>query len=536
MPLNTGGGAGGNAGGIRAGSAFIEIFGKDRLTGLLDKLRGKFAGFGSAFAKGGAAGLAAGTAVLAPIVGLAAAGAERFDRMAQEAIKLNVPIEQYYRLARAAEIAGVSIEQIADNPRQYAGLLNEGGAVPVREIKAAVEASREWRRTWMALQDAAAGLAADLMPVIRAVGQFVRENSGAVATAAAVGAGLVALGTAAVGASAALNVLGVGVAVAKAVLVGAIAAVQGVIVGVTLLKTILFGTVPVMAIVGAAWAALKAVFVGGAAAAVAGIAGLKAVLLALLSPMGLVTVALVALGAAFVAHEFTAGPGVVAAFGRALATLRGAITEVGTLFGEMWTGIIAAVKQGDFESAFKVFAAGVKAIFFTMISALARAFSDFLRDVHGRLVALATVLAAIRGATLGGRLGPVGALVGAVGGGLAGGLAADAAMARLEDGLGSVADRFADLARDAAADLRGLNAAVAARTGPAAAAASLAGVRQIGPEMMARARGVFGGPLGQQLGAGDQFQRRLLTETQQINQNLEAIRAVLAAAGAPVFV
>lgn len=468
MPLNTGGGAGGNAGGIRAGQAFVEFVARDKLGPVLDKLRGKVAGFGSAFTKGGAAGLAAGTAVLAPIIGLAAAGAERFDRMAQEAIKLNVPIEQYYRLARAAEIAGVSIEQVADNPRQYAGLLNEGGAVPVREIKAAVEANREWRRTWMALQDAATGLIADFLPLIQLVAGFVRENAGLVTVVAAVGAGLVAAGAAAVGIGAALS----GVAVAVGVL--------------------------------------------------------KAALLALLSPVGLVVAAVAGVVTAWA--TFTEK-------GRETATELGrAFTEVGSLFTEMWGGIVAAVKSGDLESAFQILAAGVQAIFFTMISALAKAFGDFLKDVHGRLVKLVAVLAAIKGAMAGAAFGPLGILIGGVAGGVGGGFAADWALGEIESGLDLVAGRFSDLARDAAAEMRALNAAVAARAGPAAAAASLAGVRQIGPEMMARARGVFGGPLGQQLGAGDQFQRRLLSTTEQLRDHMAAVRAILAAGNVPVFV
>lgn len=455
MPLNTGGGAGGNAGGIRAGLAFVELVARDKLGPVLDKLRAKVAGFGAAFTKGGAAGLAAGTAVLAPIVGLAAAGAERFDRMANEAIRLNVPIEQYYRLARAAEIAGVSIDDVANNPRAYAGVLFDGGAVPVREIRAAVEASREWRRTWIALQETAAGLVADLLPVIKAVAAFVRENAGVIAVAAAVGAGLVAAGAAAVG---------VGVAFSG------IAAAVGV---------------------------------------------LKAALLALLSPVGLVSAAVA--GVVTLWATFTDR-------GRETASELGrAFTEVGGLFSEMWGGIVAAVKSGDLESAFEILAAGVKAIFFTMIAALGKALGDFLKDMHGRIVAVVTVLAGIRGAMAGAAFGPLGILIGGVGLGAAGGLGTDWALDKIEGGLDLVADRFSALARDAAAEMRGLNAAVAARTGPAAAAASLAGIRAITPDMMNRARGVFGGPLGQQLGAGDQWQRRMLSVNERTNEILIAV-------------
>ncbi len=431
----TSGGQG--AGGVRAGAAFVELLAKDKIGPVLDKLQKRFATIGSTLTKGGAAGLGAGAAILAPIVALAAAGADRFDKMANEAKRLDLPIDQFYRLATAAEIAGVSVEQLADDPRKYADSLALVGEAPVEAIKAAAEASREWRATLIALKDAAAGLLVDLRPIIQAAGAFARNNAGAVKVAAAVGAGLAALGVGAIVTGAAFNVLSTSVV------------------------------------------------------------ALKVALLLLLSPVGLIVAAVTGLTAVFLTQTEA---------GRQMAAeLKGLFQEIGQTFGETWGGIVAAVAKGDLKAAVDVACAGVKVAWLQMVEFLKRewyGFKNWFADSAKTFVPFS-------GAALALRLGIVPGF----------------GRNHVEEGAESLRRTEREL-RQARADLnRAVAAAQAPWTGPGARALSPGDA--ITPAMMARARGTFGGPLGQQLGAGNQFQRDLLRGVNRDADASEAAKKVL---------
>jgi predicted outer membrane protein len=107
-------GGGASAGAIRAGAAFVEFFGKDRLSPVLDALKAKFNSVGSFLTRIGGAGLAAGTAVLAPVAGLFTAAVERGKDLQLLADRMGTTTEAVSSLAYAFETIGVQADQFAD--------------------------------------------------------------------------------------------------------------------------------------------------------------------------------------------------------------------------------------------------------------------------------------------------------------------------------------------------------------------------------------------------------------------------------------
>lgn len=248
------------------------------------------------------------------------------------------------------------------------------------------------------------------------------------------------------------------------------------------------------------------------------IIGLKGIGLALTmltgGPIGAATLAIGGLGAAWLT---------LTEKGQAAAgELRQAfISMVGTA-KETVGGIAAAVKSGNMELAFKIAATGIKAIWFEMISALARAFGQFVEDNRTKLIALASLYGGIKGGKLGSYFGPLGTVIGVAAG--AGGAGV---------GAGEIADKLADIGKNPGLDakvaglkdeLRKLVTEAKAK-GPDGKEMKL-NAEEIDklrmekemlkkqaeaiPALGSSQKGVFAGPIAQQLGYGDQTAKRQL--------------------------
>lgn len=152
MPVGTSGAtAGGSSGAIRAGAAFVEIFGKDRLTPTLNAIQKRMQSFGSFMSKLGGASLKAGAALLAPIAGL-----------------------MHGALAKSRT--------------------GEFGA-DAQNTAARFDAA--WLKAISALQRATIPILDLLIPTLEMLSKVVQQNTGIVPLVAGLGAGLLALGVAA---------------------------------------------------------------------------------------------------------------------------------------------------------------------------------------------------------------------------------------------------------------------------------------------------------------------------------------------------
>lgn len=378
------GGGGGQPNDVRAGGAFVEISARDRLTAQLGVIAGKASGFGRKLKEVGAvvsgalqpAGwktMLAGLAAMTPLAALFKGGLNRAEEASKMAEELGVSVEQMQRLKYAADVAAVSVEDVLRKPEQFAGLMGGATVLDAGQIREAVEAQRLMRAAWIDLQGAMAPLLATVTPLVRAFSEFVRANSSWLPVLAAGAAGLTALGAALYAIGPAITAVGIGFRV--------------------------FGR--------SMWLVVEAS-------------------VAMLSKTGLILGAVGGLAALILTTT---------ASGRQMAgDLGGGFERVGQTFGAMLTGITGAIKAGDFDKAFKVFAAGIEAVWYEMLLNMARAFSTFIEGNRDRLIALGSLIGGLKGAGMGGRFGPWGALIGGGIGAVGGGVAVDQ-LAKLIDGI-----------------------------------------------------------------------------------------------------
>jgi len=169
---------------------------------------------------------------------------------------------------------------------------------------------------------------------------------------------------------------------------------------------------------------------------------------------------------------------------RAAAELAAAFESVGQTFRETFEGISAAVKNGNLELAFRIAGEGVKAAWFEMLAAMAKAFAKFVTDNRDKIIALGALLGAIKGGKLGARLGPWGAVGGVVAGGAIGGGGADA-LANVLAGMGDTPalDAAAARARARLAELVAQAKANEAAAGGGAGGGAVAGAAPVSPGM-----------------------------------------------------
>lgn len=194
MPMKGGGGGGSKA--VEAGGAFVRIFGKDNLTAMLTKMKARVLEFAKVLNTVGTASLKVGAAMALPLTALLAKGVSRaaeFDKLGES---FGVSAEQLSRLAYAADVAGVSLEEVYQNQRKYTDLINSAPTTDASTIKSADSAMRSFRGTLVSLQSALAPLIESFAPLAKALSDTARDNPNLIRTFAAVAAGLIGLGIA----------------------------------------------------------------------------------------------------------------------------------------------------------------------------------------------------------------------------------------------------------------------------------------------------------------------------------------------------
>jgi hypothetical protein len=411
VALGPASGGGGSAGDIQAGGATIMIAAKgvDLLKLQLADLKVRALAFAASMSTIGRSLGLLGGAGLAPIAALFKTGLNRAESIDKEAEALGYTIVQYQRLKYAADVAGVSIEKVMERPDKYGALAAGAPIMDAQTIREAVQAQQAMRAALIDLQTAAVPLVSSLVPVVKAVSAFVREYSGLLRVLAVGAAGVAALG---------VSMFAVGKALA---VVGVLARSGSVLVGLL-------------------FAGLKIVWAPGALL-LAGLVKLKdmavlvftlfrqvavAAFAAVLTKAGILFAGVATLGALIIA-TMTGGR-------RLLSDLGGAFSAVGQTFSVMLKGIIDAIQAGEFDKAFKVFTAGIEAVWYEMLLNMARAFSTFIENNRDRLIALGGLIGGLKGAGIGGRFGPWGAIIGGAAGAAGGGVAVDQ-LAKLIEGI-----------------------------------------------------------------------------------------------------
>lgn len=320
MPMKGGGGGGGKD--VRAGGAFVEIFGRDNLTKMLEKLKARVLQFGAFLNVVGKTALKAGGALALPLTILLGQGANRAAQVDKLAESFGMSAEQMSKLAGAAEIAGVSIEEVIANQSKYQKLIDSSPTISGDQAKAATAATQEFRSSLMAVQNALLPILKTITPIITAVGEFAKKNAGLIQIVAAVAAGLVAF--------------------------GAVASVAG--------------------------------------AAVSGIAGAVGFVVPLLLPLikiaavlGLIVAA--GYGVYKLLQQFELGQSIIGEFAAGLAIVRDiggrAFADIGAAIGTAFGGIMDAFKAGDLALAGEIALKGLEVVWARTMLALTEAWVAF---------------------------------------------------------------------------------------------------------------------------------------------------------------
>jgi hypothetical protein len=564
MPgANNGGGGGGGA--IRAGRAFVELFAEDnRLYRALDRVKARLQSFGSVTVKIGAAVGAAGLAGLAPLKP-AIDGILEGGKLADAADAFGLTGEQASRLFGIMQAGGSDlrdategivtfnqrIEDALNGTGEEAAKLFDGLGKSAEEFQAGNSADRFFKlidalrqvpdpakRVQLLLKAVGEDTGKNLIPLLSMSADEVRSLGDAFQQS---GADLKAQREASRAYT--MAVAGIGrvwreVVVALAPSLKQIAEGIGQAIG-PIVQFISQNreTIVTVVAVAAGLAAAGATLVGfGAAMSAAGTAigavilvvkAMAAVVLALLSPIGLVVAAVAGLAYVFRDELMEAAK---EAWGYLSETFAG----VGTAATETWEGIVAAVRKGDLELAFKIAGAGIRAIWAELMLGLRKGWNDFVRWLVGFLKNNPWILPAI-GAAVGFAMGgPAGALAGAGAGGLAA-LAINEFSDEIVRGLSIDLTDATKAVAKARAELRGLVDRAkepAAGGGPAPDALISPGElakRQAALVPLAGQRGAFNAAqAAQQFAQGDTFERRQEKRLDAIVKNTaDAVRAML---------
>ncbi len=205
MPIK-GGGGGSGASDVRGGGAYFELWAKDKLGPVLDKLEKKakaFGGFMQGISKRAAI---AGGALAAPVAALFTGGLIRAADTARLAAEFEVPIDMMSRLQYAAEAAGVSVQDVmSDTNGKYGDLIDRAPGLDPERAKQAVATQLALKDATLALQDALLTLLDIVLPLVKVMSAFIQRNAAAVKIVAAIAAGLLALSAVVAGVSFAVS-------------------------------------------------------------------------------------------------------------------------------------------------------------------------------------------------------------------------------------------------------------------------------------------------------------------------------------------
>lgn len=388
---------------MRAGGAFVEIVGRDKLGPLLDKLKARMNAFGSAVQGIGLKMIAAGSAIALPFLAAADHFRDVGDSLADMATRTGVSTEALSELGHAANLSGGSIEDVeaailamqktlskADEEAAFAAPAFEQLGLSMEEL-AALNPEKQFltlldaiskveeptTRAGLAMQvfrgqgkallpllaDGAAGIE-EMREEARKLGLSISGDSAA--AAAEFDDAMVRLKST-LGAIA----FEVGGAVAPA-LAGLL---EGLKEGAASVRQFLSENKALVVVIAAGATALLA---GGAALVALGVAAkvaavgvgvLTGVVSALLSPLAAVAAALGGLGYLWVTSTESGKQ-----FGR----------EVGESFTDLkdtavaaWAGIAHALQRGDMEAAFEVATAGLKTVWARLVRELTRLWNEF---------------------------------------------------------------------------------------------------------------------------------------------------------------
>jgi ribosomal protein L12E/L44/L45/RPP1/RPP2 len=188
------GGGKSKAGDVRAGGAFVEISAKDKLSGTLTKLKARAEAFAAGLKTIGTKTALLGGAALAPMLALFKGGVDRAERIDQMSKSMGIAADEMQRLAYAADVAGVSIDDVLDNPGRFKGLMADAPIMDAATLRDSVRSQQEFRKAMIGLQTAAAPLVQAITPIIVQVGEFIKNNKGLVQTLLPAAAGVMAFG------------------------------------------------------------------------------------------------------------------------------------------------------------------------------------------------------------------------------------------------------------------------------------------------------------------------------------------------------
>ncbi len=263
---------------------------------------------------------------------------------------------------------------------------------------------------------------------------------------------------------------------------------------------------------GVAFVAFKALILAGLAVISGGFTALGL----LLSPAGLVLAGIAGAATAFLTLTDT---------GKSMtSTLGEGFRGMGATFSESWGTIVDLVKAGDFQGAFKVAGAGIKAIWAELMVTLRKGWNEFMKGLVDTLRNNPWILPLIGGLVGGATAGPGGAIAGAAAGlGAAAGIEvfADKIVNAIQLDTKAADQRAKEAKNELHALIQGKRGELnekAALEGEAADKArmesygkgSWKGVGDAAVSAFDKQKGVFSGPIGQQLGVGDQIGKRQL--------------------------
>lgn len=192
-----GGGGGASAKGIRDSGAFYELFVKDSISKVLDKVQGKVKAFSSFMKSVGGALMGGGAALGAGPLALLFGGGSRLADAARLSRQFQLPIELIGKFQQAAEKAGVSIEEVMnDTEGRFSDLVNGAGLIDPDQARAALQIESDFKDALHALQDAMTPLLSTISPIVTSISKFIQENAEGVRVVAKIAAGIFLLGTA----------------------------------------------------------------------------------------------------------------------------------------------------------------------------------------------------------------------------------------------------------------------------------------------------------------------------------------------------
>lgn len=179
---------------VRAGGAFYELVGLDKLSPVLDRLKKRAAEFASFMGRVGKASALAGGALTAPLTALFKGGSDRAADLARLERQLGVPIEVLNKLQYAADAAGVSLEEVMqDRQGRFSDLIARAPAINPNDARAAAQAQLELSDATRSVQLALLPLVQILVIYVKKLSEWVKNNAASARTVLAVGVGLVAL-------------------------------------------------------------------------------------------------------------------------------------------------------------------------------------------------------------------------------------------------------------------------------------------------------------------------------------------------------